>query len=94
MIDIGKEEIVKLRKVREIKLNEMKAELLGLFAEHFKKNASNTWQRSSDFQMREINCGVEQGSYINIEISHYGIENYYGKEIADLYKRIKEELDE
>lgn len=79
--------IIENEKLKMIDL--LKAELLIKFGEHFKKNVGKG-MASSHFDLFEKEGGAENGSLIGIRINHYGIENYYGKEIADLYKEIME----
>lgn len=62
---------------------EAQIKLLRLLADHFEENKDRDMANSKyDIIFRPApNC--EQMSYIDLRIPHYGVTNYYGKEIAD-----------
>ena len=73
----------------------LKATLLIKLGEHFMNEViEDRNMANSTYGIRKSSGGEEQGSMIHIDIFHYGIENYYGKEIADLIKEIMEDKNE
>jgi len=80
-------EISKRKKLAKIQIEKKKALLLKLFAKHFEENVGKPYA-SSTYSIKEVHANAKQGSKFIIEIDHYGVENYYGKEIADLVKEI------
>jgi|LGOV01.1.fsa_nt_gb hypothetical protein len=84
-----KDELQRRKEIFRIDKDTLKVELLKEFVIHFEKEkGKGKGLASSSFNVREVHGGVEQGSYIYLEIFHYGIENYYGAKIKDLLNLI------
>lgn len=82
---------------KEIIKRKLKIELLRKLADHFEKELDKRRDMaSSSFRVRGTNrpnC-TENGSDIIIDVFHYGIENYYGKEIKDLFNKVSENMED